>query len=191
MSLALSEELKAWKIGDKYLTPECFVYQLYSGDKYETFFETYFQKKANYDSLEFNDFRTNIGNYLNKDVPLEHSIEVNWGSINKISITTYLDSCLSSKEKTMTEGEFIGTYFYYEVIESLSASLSSSLAPHLGSEFDEIKLIKYSYRPGSMGTQHQFIIYGILTLKDDVKVILPLRNFYNLDKAKKTISNLK
>ena len=83
-SLSLSEELKAWKIGDKYLTPECFVYPTYSGDQYETFFETYFQKEANYDSQEFNDFRINIGNYLNKDVPLEHSIEVNWGSIKKI-----------------------------------------------------------------------------------------------------------
>ena len=185
------EKSIAWKIDNKYLTPECFVYQWYSGDQYERFFETYFKKKADYDSPEFNDFRNNIGNYINKEVPLEHSIDVEWGSVTQLSVTTYLDSCLSKEPKTKIKGEYVGTYFYYNVIEALQVSLSSTLAPHLDKDFEEIKLVKYSYRLGSMGEKHTFIIYGIVQLKNGKKVILPLRNFDNEEQAKKTILTLK
>ena len=185
------EKSIAWKIDNKYLTPECFVYQWYSGDQYERFFETYFKKKADYDSPEFNDFRNNIGNYINKEVPLEDVIETGWYAPPQISVTTYLDSCLSKEPKTEIKGEYEGIYFNYNVIEALPISLGSTLAPHLDNDFEEIKLVKYTYRLGSMGERHTFIIYGIVQLKNGKKVILPLRNFDNEEQAKKTILTLK
>ncbi|MDP7530984.1 MAG: hypothetical protein QF816_05215 [Candidatus Scalindua sp.] len=33
----------AWKIDNKYLTPNCFVYVSWSGDNYELFFYTYIE----------------------------------------------------------------------------------------------------------------------------------------------------
>ena len=91
----------------------------------------------------------------------------------------------------MIKGENVGTYFYYKVIEALPVSLSSTLAPYLDKNFEEIKLVQYFYRLGSMGTRSEFIIYGILNLEDGKKVILPLRNFDNEDLARKTILTLK
>ena len=35
----------AWKINNKFIIPECLIYELYSGDNYEVFYETYFKKK--------------------------------------------------------------------------------------------------------------------------------------------------
>jgi len=191
INASFAETPTAWKIDDKYLTPECFVYKWYSGDQYEMFFETYFKKKADYDSPEFNDFRNNIGNYINKEVPLEDVIETGWYALPQISVTTYLDSCLSKEPKTKIKGEYEGKYFYYNVIEALPISLGLTLAPHLDKDFEEIKLVKYSYRLGSMGERHTFIIYGIVQLKNGKKVILPLRNFDNEEQAKKTILTLK
>ena len=190
-NVGFAETPAVWKINNKYLTPNCFVYLLYSGDNYELFFENYFKKESDYDSPEFNDFINNIGNYINKEVPLEDVIETGWNALPQISLTTYLDSCLSKEPKTMIEGEYVDTYFYYKVIEALPVSLSSTLAPYLDKNFEEIKLVKYSHRLGTMGERHKFIIYGIVQLKNGKKVILPLRNFDNEEQAKKTILTLK
>jgi hypothetical protein len=203
-----SEETPAaWKIDNKYLTPNCFVYVWWSGDNYETFFYTYIEKDDalvrqrkeditypwRYPSMK--DFVTNIGTYLNKEVPLNHTIKTGWGGSGEISLTKQLEGCLSKEPKNKIEGEEsddgFGGEFRYEVIEALPVSLSSTLAPYLDKNFEEIKLVQYFYRLGSMGTRSEFIIYGILNLEDGKKVILPLRNFDNEDLARKTILTLK
>ena len=32
----------AWKVDGKFIVPECLIYEWYSGDNYEKFYETYF-----------------------------------------------------------------------------------------------------------------------------------------------------
>ena len=40
-----SNEEVAWKINNKFIIPECLIYELYSGDNYEVFYETYFTSR--------------------------------------------------------------------------------------------------------------------------------------------------
>ena len=51
----------AWKVDGKFIVPECLIYELYSGDNYEKFYETYFKKEAKHSDLGFRYFIENIG----------------------------------------------------------------------------------------------------------------------------------
>ena len=73
-----SNETEAWKVDDKFVVPECLIYELYSGDNYEIFYETYFKKEPNHDYSNFRNFIENIGLFLKKEVPLNHSIKTGW-----------------------------------------------------------------------------------------------------------------
>ena len=56
-----NNEEHAWKINNKFIIPECLIYELYSGDNYEIFYETYFKKKADHNDIDFRSFIENIG----------------------------------------------------------------------------------------------------------------------------------
>ena len=73
----------AWKLDDKFIIPECFDYVWMSGDKYETFFDEYIEKleASHWDDPRFKNFIVEIGTYLNKEVPLNHSIKTGWEKI--------------------------------------------------------------------------------------------------------------
>ena len=43
-----SKKLDAWKVDGKFIIPECLVYEWYSGDNYEEFYEKYFNKKGDH-----------------------------------------------------------------------------------------------------------------------------------------------
>ena len=66
----------AWKVDDKFIMPECFDYVWSSGDRYETFFDEYIEKldTSHWKDPRFQNFIVEIGKYLNKEVPLNHSI---------------------------------------------------------------------------------------------------------------------
>ena len=49
-------------------------------------------------------------------------------------------------------------------------------------DFEEIKLVKYTYRLGSMGERYTFIIYGIVQLKNGKKVIIQKAGILNIIK---------
>jgi len=166
-----SNETEAWKVDDKFVVPECLIYELYSGDNYETFYETYFKKEADHGDLKFRNFIENIGLFLNKEVPL-------------ISLTKNVSDCVSKTPETYVTGLYAGTYEGYKVIKSIDIEEGKKLAPNIKEEFISIKLIERSNRPGSMGTRWHYNIYGIINLNGE-KVIIPLRNEYNDKSIKK------
>jgi hypothetical protein len=89
----------AWTVDDRFIIPECFNYIWYSGDRYETFYDEYFEKigGSHWDNPKFRKFTENIGNYLNKEVPLNHFVNTGWGTESEISLTKQLEGCLTEK----------------------------------------------------------------------------------------------
>ena len=175
----------AWKVDGKFIVPECLIYEWYSGDNYETFYETYFKKEAKHSDLGFRYFIENIGLFLNKKVPLNHSIKTGWSSPNEeISLTKNVSDCVSKTPETYVTGLYIGTYEGYKVIKSIDIEEGKKLAPNIKEEFISIKLIERTNRPGSMGTRWHYNIYGIINLNGE-KVIIPLKNEYNDKSIKK------
>ena len=175
-----SNETEAWKVDDKFVVPECLIYELYSGDNYETFYETYFKKEADHGDLKFRNFIENIGLFLNKEVPLNHSIKTGWGWPDEpeISLTKNVSDCVSDTPETYVSGLYVGVQTGYKVIKSIDVKEGKDLAPNIKEEFISIKLIERSHRPGSMGTRWHYNIYGIINLNGE-KVIIPLKNEYN------------
>ena len=172
-----SNETEAWKVDDKFVVPECLIYEWYSGDNYEVFYETYFQKDADHGDSNFRNFIENIGLFLNKEVPLNHSIK-GWDSgPEEISLTKNVSDCVSDTPETYVSGLYVGVQTGYKVIKSIDVKEGKELAPNIKEEFISIKLIERSHRPGSMGTRWHYNIYGIINLNGS-KVILPLLNMY-------------
>ncbi len=177
-----SEETPAaWKIDNKYLTPNCFVYMWMSGDNYEEFFDTYIENVPNtWNDPRFHDFYINIGTYLNKEVPLNHTIKTGWPGNPEMSLTKQLEGCLSDKPETYIKrttkyggGEFVEKY---EVIKSFDLKIGKELAPHINKNFESIKQVTLTQDGGgSIGAQRHSTIYGVLELNGE-KVILPLKN---------------
>ena len=181
-----SNETEAWKVDDKFVVPECLIYELYSGDNYEIFYETYFKKEADHGDLKFRNFIENIGLFLNKEVPLNHSIKTGWGWPDEpeISLTKNVSDCVSKTPETLVTGLVYETYEGYKVIRSIDIEEGKNLAPNIKEEFLSIKLIERRNRPGSMGTRWHYNIYGIINLNGE-KVIIPLKNEYNDKSIKK------
>ena len=168
----------AWKVDGKFIVPECLMYELYSGDIYELFYETYFKKEAKHSDLGFRYFIENIGLFLNKKVPLNHTIKTGWGSpYEEVSLTKNVSDCVSDTPETYVSGPDAGVHNGYTVIKSIDVKEGKDLAPNIKEEFISIKLIERSNRPGSMGTRWHYNIYGIINLNGE-KVILPLLNMY-------------
>ena len=175
----------AWKVDGKFIVPECLIYEWYSGDNYEQFYEAYFKKEAKHSDLGFRYFIENIGLFLNKKVPLNHSIKTGWSSPNEeISLTKNVSDCVSKTPETYVTGLYAGTYEGYKVIKSIDIEEGKKLAPNIKEEFISIKLIERTNRPGSMGTRWHYNIYGIINLNGE-KVIIPLKNEYNDKSIKK------
>ena len=168
----------AWKVDGKFIVPECLIYEWYSGDNYEKFYETYFKKEAKHSDLGFRYFIENIGLFLNKKVPLNHTIKTGWGSpYEEVSLTKNVSDCVSDTPETYVSGPDAGVQNGYTVIKSIDIKEGKDLAPNIKEEFISIKLIERSNRPGSMGTRWHYNIYGIINLNGN-KVILPLVNVY-------------
>ncbi|MDC6461447.1 hypothetical protein PQZ48_00450, partial [Candidatus Pelagibacter ubique] len=183
-----SEPNIAWNVDDKFIIPECFETVWYSGDNYEIFYEEYIKDDgtAEWGSKSFQKFVVNIGTHLNKEVPLNHSIDLDWSKISSISLTKPIKECLSKKPHTDVIYEI--TTFYngdkgetqndigYEVLEDIDVSIGKKLAPHIKHKFESIKRVEVSeWGGGSMGTTYRQVTYGLISIKGE-KVLLPLKN---------------
>ena len=170
----------AWKVDDKFIIPECFDYVWKSGDKYETFFDEYIEKLDTHrDDPRFKNFIVEIGTYLNKEVPLNHSIKTDWGKDfpNGISLSRQLDSCMSDKPETevMIDGDYAKSEFRYEVVETYSLEKGRELAPHIKQDFEGIKKVDIAVWGGGVLPINRQVTFGLLTI-DGKKVLLPLKN---------------
>jgi hypothetical protein len=188
-----SEPNLAWNVDSKFIIPECFDTVWLSGDNYEVFYEKYIKDdgSAEWDNKNFQRFVVNIGKYLNKEIPLNHSINPGWSGFSSLSLTKSLKSCLSEKAHTDVKYE-ITTYYGgnkgttqndigYEVIEDYDVSIGKKLAPHIKQQFESIKKVSVSeWGGGSMGTTYRQVTYGVISI-DGQKVLLPLKNHINFN----------
>ena len=171
----------AWEVNGKFIIPECFDYVWMSGDRYETFFDEYIEKLDTHrDDPRFKNFIVDIGTYLNKEVPLNHSIKTGWEEDfpSGISLSRQLDSCMSDKPETevMNEDIYGKSEIRYEVVETYNLEKGKELAPHIKQEFESIKKVDIAeWGGGSMGHNYYTVTYGLLTI-DGKKVLLPLKN---------------
>ena len=172
----------AWKLDDKFIIAECFDYIWLTADNYEAFFDEYIEKVdvRHSSNPKFKKFATNIGNYLNKEVPLNHFIKP-WDFNPKISLTRQLEGCLSIKPETSIQinGEYgLSSTIEYRVIKSFDLKIGKELAPHISEKFESIKQVEIvSWGGGSMGPKAHTVVFGIIELEGK-KVLLPLRNIW-------------
>ena len=169
----------AWKVDGKFIKAECFDYIWNSGDRYETFYDEYFEKPSgsHWDDPKFVKFTENVGMYLNKEVPLNHSIDPDWDGYPKISLTKQLEGCLSEKPETFirfTDGT--SNTIGYKVVHNFDRYIAKELAPYIDQTFESVKQVEIEeWGGGSMPPQTHMVVFGVLELEGK-KVLLPLRN---------------
>lgn len=188
-----SKTEEAWKIDRKFIKPECFVEKWISGDNYEEFFDKYIGKSENShrkQKILYTKFVEEIGNYLNKEVPINDVIKTGWNFHPLISLTTKLNDCLSDKAETYVEYSDDGSRYtiQYKVTKSFDKKLGKILAPNIKQDFESIKQINLmSWGGGSMSAIPNPIVYGVINFKGE-KVLLPLRNKSMITEAKKPVN---
>lgn len=173
-----SDEAIHWKIDNKYLTTKCFVYEWMSSDNFKEFYRKYYPNiKNNLIPKEerYSDFFKRIGNFYIQYIPLEDVFESSWGK--KLSLTTYLQDCLSEKPKN--ENIKMGDGEKYEVVKNdkfQDKKLTCKMyAPLIQLECIDIKTIEIiEFFSGSMPPSSSYNTYGIFRLKNQKKIILPL-----------------
>ena len=180
----------AWKIAGRFIIPECFDHIRYSGDWYEKYYDTYFErlKSGHWQNPNFIKFTEEVGNYLNKEIPLNDIIKTGWESAPQISLTKQLDGCISKKPETSvssTNKFGIPSSSTYKVVHNYDLSIARELAPHISQQFESIKEVKITnWFGGSMGPKTHTVVFGLLWL-DKKPVLLPLRNKSMLAKVEK------
>ena len=182
---------EAWKVDEKFIKPECFIEEWMSGDNYEEFFDKYIGKSENSHRQQKNlytKFVEEIGNYLNKEVPINDVIKTGWNSHPLISLTTKLNGCLSDKAETHVEYTDDGARhtIKYKVTKSFDASVGKVLAPNFNQNFESSKQINLEFwGGGSMSAIPNPIVYGVINFKGE-KILLPLRNKSMIAETKKS-----
>ena len=172
---------EAWKVDGKFIIPECFDYIMVSGDRYEAFYDEYFKEPqgSHWDDPKFVKFTENVGMYLNKEVPLNHSIDRGWDRNPKISLTKQLEGCLSEKPETFVrfKNEFNSpSTAGYKVVHNFDRYIAKELAPYIDQIFESVKQVEIeSWGGGSMPSKTHMVVFGVLELEGK-KVLLPLRN---------------
>ena len=180
----------AWMVDGKYIKPECFHVIRFGGgggaEWYKKYFNEYFGEPdgRHTDNPTFVSFIVDVGKYLNKEVPLNHTISTGWDGIDwigeyfppEISITRSLENCLSEKPETKVKYTDWGGTLEYKVVKSLDIEMGKILAPHIKKNFESIKQVEVlDWGGGSMPAQDHVNTYGILELEGE-KFILPLKN---------------
>ena len=172
---------EAWQVDGKFIIPECFDHIWVSGDRYETFYNKYFEEPqgSHWDDPFFRKFTENVGMYLNKEVPLNDSIDPGWDGVPEISLTKQLKGCLSEKPETSVRfnNEFNSpSTAGYKVMHNFDPYIAKELAPYIDQKFESVKQVEIvEWGGGSMGPQTHMVVFGVLELEGK-KVLLPLRN---------------
>ena len=115
-SVIASEE-KLWKHEGDNLTPQCFVYELISGDNLEEFYERYSPAiikeyaREKYNKIQNTNFIfSRLGRFFPKFIPVGEKFEASWG--DTLSLTTYLKDCAKSNYTEIDKSKN-----YYEVVD--------------------------------------------------------------------------
>ena len=196
---------KYWKIGDDYLTPQCFVYEYISGDNFKEFYNRYSPAIMKAYGDEDRDkkqkifiFNKRIGKFFPKYIPIGEEFKASWG--DTLSLTTYLKDCAKSTHTKIDKSKD-----YYQLVDDDKVEFNtvkwsfknkclvyaSDLISISKAKCLDIKTVAYTevFTGGTMQPITQYNTYGIYEI-DGEKIILPLRFNAELVKEKENIKNV-
>ena len=185
-----------WKISEKLIPPQCFSTEWMSSDNYEEFAKKFRIKN-------YKDFSKNPGKYLGKKIPNLEPITASWDE--KIYLAASLNKCFKgnltnggivdptdidikiSKKFIKTKNcssKFSCTEYAYKILYKVPLEKCKKLAPYINGKCEESFLISVSnYGGGSMGWDRSYNIYGLFSLNENRKFIVPLKNFNKKNNA--------
>ena len=171
---------KAWNINGKFIKPECFENNLMewmSSDNYQEYYTGYLGKETEdtFEDKEFRRFVNNIGLYLGKEIPLNHTLNTSWDS--KISLTLNLKDCLISNPEVSVQikDDDAENYISYEILKNYDLNQAKILAPNLNENFVSIKEIRTKFDGTySAPVNYALVTYGVIN-KDGKFLMVPLK----------------
>ena len=180
----------------KVIPPHCLSTPWMSGDNYEDFADKF--KIKNYDH-----FSKNPGLYFDNEISDYEPIMASWGS--EIYLATPLNKCFKGElrfggienigspeikienkevETEICESENICQKFSYSILAELPSDKCHSLSTHVKGNCTKAYLVSIGdYNGGTMGWDMSYNIYGLFSLSNEQKYILPLKNFYKKNDA--------
>ena len=181
----LSSVPVGWKVDDRLLPPQCFVYMWDSGDNFQEVARL-FAIPDDWDTPEFKDFEHNTGKYFGAPIyPFYRA--------SKYSLWEYVDECLFSVNSDQLQiSDSTVEYVYpesegreflrYTILANISPELCQTLAPNLPGKCLESYLVHIAYCGGSLGCRGPHSIYGMFQMHDGERhdgerIIFPLKNF--------------
>ena len=186
-----------WRTSGGLIPPHCFVRNWMSSDNYEEF-------ESKYSLKDRKDFRKNPGKYFGSDTVRLLPITPSWGG-EKLVLAAPLEPCLkgsviggsiAKQKKIDTEiskksikskicsSETSCTSYAYRILTEVSRKNCQNLAPNLNAKCEGAYLIAVGdYSGGSMGWDYAYNIYGLFSLQDKRKFVVPLKNFHKKNDA--------
>ena len=203
-SISAAEIPIGWKTSGGLIPPHCFVRNWMSSDNYEEFESKYSIKSRKI-------FRKNPGKYFGPDTVRLLPITPSWGG-KKIVLAAPLEPCLEgsviggeivkqkkidleiskkSIKSRICSSETSCTSYAYRILTKVSRKNCQNLAPNLKGKCEGAFLIAVGdYSGGSMGWDYSYNIYGLFSLPDKRKFVVPLRNFYKKNDAVNYVEKL-
>lgn len=186
-----------WKIDGRFLSPECFAREWPSSDNFKTFGEFAGQfgiKIGKFGTPTFIDFRNNPGRFFNDTFfPFDpilrgRTLISPWRNMRDcIARLDYLSFETSTVRYTPDEdGQ---EYVEYELLAEISTTQCQALAPNLRGRCIESYLVEI-FEPGGSMSFVWHNIYGLFELRNDERMIFPLKNFETLNSARNFIDEL-
>ena len=166
MSVTSADE--SWIYQDTRIKDKCMAYPVSSRDWYESYYDHYIEEIDNHwDSISFELFVGQIGDYIGKEVPINDEFKTSWDE--SVSLTRNLSECI--KEPTpFTANTFASKY---EVVKELDKRFCKEYASNIKYECSSIVLIKHFSDTRSL--IYGMTIYGLYEIDNEV-LIFPLRN---------------
>ena len=193
-----------WEITKQLIPPQCFSTVWMSGDNYEEFADKF--AISNYI-----DFSKNPGKYLGKEIPNLEPITASWNK--KIYLAASMNQCFkgnlrgggivdridvdikinkNSIQNKICSSKFSCTEYEYTLLSKIPLKKCKKLAPHINGKCEESFLISVGdYSGGSMGWDMSYNIYGLFSLNDNRKFIIPLKNFRKKNYAVNYVKTIK
>jgi len=185
-----------WKINERLIPPHCFSTRWMSDDNYQDFAEKFTIN-------DYSHFSRNPGVYFGNEITNFGPIISSWNS--EIYLATPLKKCFegglrfgglknvgfpeiqiddNSVETKICSSADVCTKFAYSILAEIPIEQCRTLAKNFKGECLKSYLISIGdYSGGTMGWDMSYNIYGLFSLSNGQKYILPLKNFYKKNDA--------
>lgn len=192
-----------WRVEGRIVLPECFTKEWMSSDNYKAYARAYGMEY-------FGDFWKYPGKYFGREIDRIDPIDNPWKEDGEpIRMAVFLDECLPTNHAPsenlqrpvtvdangVTSGICDKTGCdknFYRLLASVSQADCQKMAPHLPGRCESAYLVE-TYRDygGSLGPNFGFNFYGLFSLDDGRKAILPLVNFSKENDARNFLDKLR